>query len=119
MGNTSEKNITTHRWFIQKEDEVNSKTFLIPFSLNSMFELQTSLFKTPNATEITITSTNDRVYLNDKKIYINYTQEKEDIKHAFNQKKNQCILLLELINTVDSLVMKSLKELGESNDKKE
>lgn len=81
MGNTSEKNITTHRWFIQKEDEVNSKTFLIPFSLNSMFELQTSLFKTPNATEITITSTNDRVYLNDKKIYINYTQEKEDITY--------------------------------------
>ena len=55
----------------------------------------------------------------ERRLRLDPKDEREYIKHAFNQKKNQCILLLELINTVDSLVMKSLKELGESNDKKE
>ena len=49
---------------------------------------------------------------------MNPNDEREDIKHAFNQKKNQCVLLLELINKVDNLVLRSLKELGEEKESK-
>ncbi len=53
-----------------------------------------------------------------KTLRMNPNDEREDIKHAFNQKKNQCVLLLELINKVDNLVLRSLKELGEEKESK-
>lgn len=80
--------------------------YLISQHLNSIVSLVDKFVKSPDEEKY-------------KTLRLNPNDEREDIKHAFNQKKNQCILLLELINTVDSLVMKSLKELGESNDKKE
>ena len=77
MGNTSEKNLTTHRWFIKKIN-TDQTISLIPLSLNAMFQIQTSLFKSPNCNEVTLNS-KDIIYLNDKEILINETQEKEEI----------------------------------------
>lgn len=79
--------------------------YLISQHLNSIVSLVDKFVKSPDEEKY-------------KTLRLNPNDEREDIKHAFNQKKNQCILLLELINTVDSLVMKSLKELGESSEKK-
>ena len=71
MGNTSEKNLTTHRWFIKKIN-TDQTISLIPLSLNAMFQIQTSLFKSPNCNEVTLNS-KDIIYLNDKEILINET----------------------------------------------
>ena len=42
--------------------------------------------------------------------------DREDVKEAFNKKKNQCMVLLDLCNNVDNLITKCLNELNEKQN---
>ena len=48
-----------------------------------------------------------------KSLNLNFHTQNDENKKIFKMKINQCELLLNLINDVDNLIMKSLKEIEE------
>ena len=61
-----------------------------------------------------VKSSNQEKY---KTLKINAISHSEETQKAFKLKNNQCLFLLDIVNKLDNLITRSLKELDKENKK--
>ena len=101
--------------FIILKDKNNFNGKLGVYKKDYLYYIRKNLNEIASLIEKFVKSTEEEKY---NTLRLNINDQDEDTHTKFKLKNNQCLMLLELINSVDNLVTKSLKELDSQENKK-
>ena len=100
--------------FIILKDKHNFKGGLKVYNKEYLYYIRKNLNEIASLIEKFVKSSDEDKY---NTLRLNPNDQNEDTQKTFKLKNNQCLMLLDLINTVDNLVTTSLKELDSENKK--
>ena len=100
--------------FIILKDKHNFKGGLKVYNKEYLYYIRKNLNEIASLVEKFVKSSDEEKY---NTLRLNPNDQNEDTQKTFKLKNNQCLMLLDLINTVDNLVTTSLKELDSENKK--
>jgi hypothetical protein len=101
--------------FVILKDKNEFKGKLNVYNKDYLYEIRKNFNEIISLVEKFMKSKEEDKY---RTLNLNFTDQNDDTKKIFMMKNNQCQLLLNLINDIDNLIMKSLKEIDEENNKK-
>ena len=100
--------------FIILKDKHNFKGGLKVYNKEYLYYIRKNLNEIGSLVEKFVKSSDEDKY---NTLRLNPNDQNEDTQKTFKLKNNQCLMLLDLINTLDNLVTTSLKELDSENKK--
>ena len=100
--------------FIILNDKQHFNGNLKVYNKDYLYYIRKNINEIANLVEKFVKSSNQEKY---KTLKINAISHSEETQKAFKLKNNQCLFLLDIVNKLDNLITRSLKELDKENKK--